>query len=469
MSPQNAELAAAPTNAGAVPTEARPRTPVSRALARLRADPARMAAVRLCWRALWSSRLFVLAVGVAAAAIFGLGSPHNAFDPPGVTGGFGRVGDLLAAPVARWDSAWYLVIAHAGYAPQLGAATAARMAYFPLYPLLMRALALPGTPLIVGGVLVSLCAFALALYGIERLTTLELGGDGGGQAARLAVLVTAFSPMAFFFSAVYTDALYMALSVGVFWCARNGRWAWVGVLGALATATRSTGMMLLVPALLIYLYGPRTDRLPRARGSVPSSHLLRALLPRHRLRADVLWLALVPLGIVLYGAWLGLDGGEALGPFHAEANWYRHFAGPFGGAWEGLVAGVDGARQLLSFQTRHHYFPLVGGSPTIAAWHNLMELAFLLAAIPALVGVAKRLPPAYAAYVVAAMALPLSYPVRPQPLMSVPRYLVVLFPLSMWLGAWLAERPRLRRPALLASVALMGLFVAQFATWHWVA
>jgi hypothetical protein len=469
MSHHNAELTAPHAGpAGAAPIG---RRRAGAALARLRADPARMAAVRDSRRALWASRLLVLCVGVAAVAAFGLGSPHNAYDPPGLTGGFGWLGNVLAAPVARWDSAWYLAIAHYGYRPDLGALTVGRQAYFPLYPLLMRGIASSGTPLIVAGVLVSLGAFALALYGIHRLTVLELeermrGRAACSDAARLAVLVTAFSPMAFFFSAVYTDALYMALSVGVFWCARNGRWAWVGVLGGLATATRSTGLVLLVPALLIYLYGPRTDRLrsvrrwPGWRG---------ALLPRHRPRADLLWLALVPAGVVLYGAWLALSGGEALGPFHAEQGWYRHFAGPYVGAWDGLVAGWDGLRQLLSLQTHHIYFKLAGGSPTIAAWHNLMELAFLALAIPALVGVARRLPLAYAAYVLAAMALPLSYPVRPQPLMSVPRYLVVLFPLSIWLGAWLAEHPRLQRPAFVVSVLLMSLFVAQFATWHWVA
>jgi hypothetical protein len=81
----------------------------------------------------------------------------------------------------------------------------------------------------------------------------------------------------------------------------------------------------------------------------------------------------------------------------------------------------------------------------------------------------RRLPPAYGAYVLAAIALPLSYPVTPQPLMSVPRYLVVLFPLWIWMGAWLAERPRLRLPALALSLPLLVFFTGQFSTWHWVA
>ena len=70
--------------------------------------------------------------------------------------------------------------------------------------------------------------------------------------------------MAFFFSAVYSESLYLALSVGLFVCARRGRWMWVGVLGALAGATRSTGLVLALPALMIYLYGPREDRAPRS-------------------------------------------------------------------------------------------------------------------------------------------------------------------------------------------------------------
>ena len=70
---------------------------------------------------------------------------------------------------------------------------------------------------------------------------------------------------------------------------------------------------------------------------------------------------------------------------------------------------------------------------------------------------------------IAALALPLSDPVSAQPLMSLPRFLLVLFPLTIWLAARLADRPRVRMPALALSALLMALFVAQFATWHWVA
>jgi Mannosyltransferase (PIG-V) len=465
--------------------------------ARARCDEERMTAARECWRALWVSRAVVWAAGVGTVLAFGFGPVRNAFDPPGVTRGFGWLGDLLAAPAARWDAAWYLVIAHYGYRPQLGALTASRTAFFPLYPLGLRAIAWLGAPPVAAGVALSLAALAAALYGIHRLTTLELGGarrlgargaamgeQRAAAAARLAVATTALAPMAFFFSAVYSESLYLALSVGLFWSARQGRWMWVGALGALAGATRSTGLVLALPAAMIYLYGPREDRaadfdddrLRRSGGARAGGGMLRAvrvparrLAPRYRVRRDALWLCALPVGVVLYGAFLGVSGGDPLAPLHAQDVWGRHWAGPYVGVWDGVKAALAGARQLLSFQRRHVYWALAGGSPFVDAGHNLMLAAFLAAAIPAVVGVLRRLPLAYGAYVVAALALPLSYPVGAEPLMSLPRFLVVLFPLGIWLGAWLAERPRAQKPALVGSGALMAFFVAQFATWHWVA
>ena len=457
-----------------------------------RRQSAHAIAVRESWRALWSSRLLVWAASIATLTAFGFGPVRGALNPAGVTRGFGRLGDVLAAPAARWDAAWYLVIAHYGYRPELGAFTASRTAFFPLYPLGLRAIAELGAPPVLAGVLLSVAALAFSLYGIHRLTTLELGArarvgvsrDRVADAARLAVTLTAFAPMAFFFSAVYSESLYLALSVGLFWSARQGRWMWVGVLGALAGATRSTGLVLALPALMLYLYGPREDRPPdfdedrrrRSGGASAGGGRWRAvwissgaLRPRYRVRRDVLWLGLLPAGVIAYGAFLGFSGGDPLAPLHAQGVWGRHFVGPYVGVWDGVKAAFDGARQLLSFQRRHVYFSIAAGSPFVSAGHNLMLLAFLLTGIVAVAGVLRRLPLAYGAYVVAALALPLSDPPPAQPLMSLPRFLVVLFPLSIWLAAWLAERPRARTPALAFSALLMAFFVAQFATWHWVA
>jgi hypothetical protein len=238
----------------------------------------------------------------------------------------------------------------------------------------------------------------------------------------------------------------------------------VGVLGGLAAATRSAGVVLLLPALMIYLYGPREDLMPELvrRGR-------SRLLPHYRLHANVAWLSLLPAGVAVYGLGLALGGGDVLAPFHAQGVWGRHFAGPYVGVWDGLKAAFEGVRQLLSFQRSHVYFPAASGSPIVAAGHNIVLFAFLVGAAPLFVGALRRLPPAYGVYAIAALALPLSYPVAGQPLMSLPRFLVVLFPLNIAGGAYLAEHSRLIRPALIGSALLMVVFLAQFATWHWVA
>ncbi len=449
------------------------------------------------------------AAGVAAVLIFGFGPARTAYHAPGLTSGFGFIGDVLVAPAARWDAAWYLTIAHQGYMPQLGPFTEARAAFFPLYPLLISLGLDIGLPGAVAGIAISVLALLGALYGLHRLTALELHAPGSRlwrdpqrtgsleQVPRLALLLAALGPMAFFLSADYSESLFLALSIGAFLQARRGAFVSAGVLGGLAAATRSTGVLLLVPVAIIYLYGPREGSVedPRAEGGAEAratglpgegraasripgprvgvratiARLVRLLRPRFEIDASAASLLLIPAGLGAYLAWYWLAGGEVLAPFHAQALWGRHFAGPFVAVFDGLKAAFEGARQLISGQSRHLYYPLSGKSAFIEAEHNLMLLVFLLLALPALVGVFRRLPLAYGAYLLVALALPLSYPVVTQPLMSLPRFLLVMFPIFMWLAAYLAPRPRARSAVLVLCVLSLVFFTGEFSTWHWVA
>ncbi len=464
---------------------------------------AHTAAVRDTGRVLLGSRLVVWLAGAGTTAVLGLGPARKVIDHAQLTRGFGSLGDLLVAPAARWDAGWYLLVAQHGYAPGLGAATAPRSVFFPLYPLLVRGFS--GTELgpVGAGVLISVVALALALYWLHRLTALEFGSQEPGVAragvaragvARegvaggweestrkdipaMTVAVVAFAPMAFFFSAVYSEALFLALSVGVFWCARTGRWAFAAVLGALASATRPTGVLLIAPVVILYLYGPRGDRPPDrdaystvagAKEAPLISRLRGYARPRYRLRWNALWLALMPVGVVAFAAYLGLSGGDPTSPFSSQQLWGRYFAGPFVGLWDGVVAAFGGVRQLVSLQEHHSYVANASGAPLVSASHDVVLFGFAVVAIVAVVGVLRTLPPAYGAYVVLALALPLSYPVAGEPLMSLPRFLLVLFPLGMWMGRWLAGHPRARAPVLLASALSMAFFTGAFATWHWV-
>lgn len=413
-----------------------------------RALPARAAvmaddAVADAWRALWTSRLLVWAAAVVAVLVFGLSERAADFDPTGLTTPYGTTGDALVAPFGRWDSVWFMSIAADGYDG------GAREAFFPLYPLLVRIAGAPLGSTLIGGALASTALLGLALVLLHRLVCL----DHDRAVARNAVLVTALVPMSFFFSAVYSESLFLALSIGAVYAARRERWAWAGALGLLAATTRSAGVLLLIPLAMIYLWDVRR----------PS---LRAMRP---LRADALWLALVPLGLASYCGFLALAGHDALAPFRAQEVWFRSFAGPFVGAWDGAGAAWDGARQLLSGSRQPVYFTQAGGDPFVVARHNVELFVWLVLTLVAVAGMLRRLPAAYGAYVVAALALPLSYPVGPQPLMSLPRFVAVLFPLAIWLALWMTGRAARERIVLGAFAVALAVYSAIFATWHWVA
>ena len=388
-----------------------------------------------------SSRFAVLLVAIFAALSFGPASGglarENAhkFDEPALTH---ALADPLLAPLARWDSAWYLRIADSGYGD-----STPRAAFFPLYPLLIRGVATvfggSNGALLVAAYLVSLAAFLGALTLLHRLTELELGR----RLARPTLLLLAVFPAAVYFGAPYSESLFLLLAVGAFYAARTGRWAWAGACAGLASATRSAGLLLLLPLALIWW-----DSRPR------------------RAR-DAAWLALAPAGIAAYAAWLGIAEGDAFRFLDVQDAWSRELTIPLAGAWDGLVAAVDGVRQLASGSRSPVYFEQAAGDPFRIAAINVMLFATLVFAVVACIGVLRRLPRAYGAWVAASLVLPLTFPVTPQPLMSLPRFVAVLFPVFMWLAIVSDER-RSTDVVVAVSALGLGLFTAQYATWHWI-
>jgi hypothetical protein len=408
--------------------------------------------------ALIASRAVVWTAGMTAFAVAGARDPRVPH--------LGVVADTLAAPVTRWDSIHFEWIALHGYA------TRHLSAFFPLYPLLARAVASVVHSLLAGGALVSLAAFLIALVVVRRLAELELGE----AAARRTVWLLACFPAAVFFSAFYSESLFLVLTAGAFYLARRGRFGWACAVGALASATRNTGVLIAVPIALLYLYGPRADRPQAETGARPRAGtddaesaaggaarapergrgLAARLRPRHPPRADALWLALVPAGLVAYSAYQAVRFGDPLATWHAQTFWSRGFHGPFSAVWYAIPKTWQASYEL--FTGSHDTFE----SPVA----KLALFGALALALVALAGLFRRLPVAYGAYVLAALAPPLSTPWPAHPLMSFPRFLAVLFPVHMWMASHTAP-PRRLAAVLIASTGMLAVLSVKFATWGW--
>jgi hypothetical protein len=214
--------------------------------------------------------------------------------------------------------------------------------------------------------------------------------------------------------------------------------------------TRMTGLLLVVPVVILFFYGPRGDA-PPAEGA-------RRLRPRYPLAPQVLWTALIPCGVAAFLGYLALRGFDASVPLHAEQQfWARHFVQPLAVIGDGAVSAW-------------HELRLATLSATTSGFErqSLIQFAALAISAAALIGVLRRLPFAYGAYAGCALMVSLSSEASGKALVSYDRYAAVVFPLYMWAGAWAAGRGSARKLILLSSVFAVG-FAVEFATWRFVA
>lgn len=141
---------------------------------------------------------------------------------------------------ANFDGRHFINIATQGYQHT-------NFAYFPLYPLTisLAGYVLPFSHLYLG-IGISLAAFLFALVYVYKIVLLDFSKN----IALWTIIFLAIFPLSFFYNAVYTDSLFLALSVASFYFARRNNWLVAGVLGFLAATSRLSGVVL-APALLV--------------------------------------------------------------------------------------------------------------------------------------------------------------------------------------------------------------------------
>ncbi|MGW1889587.1 hypothetical protein ACWCP6_04895 [Streptomyces sp. NPDC002004] len=294
----------APPRHGLLPGSRRPHTPPRPrpgALERVRRSLRRAAPALLCYTAVRMAGLLVLVRWSHAL--------HHGVWP---------------AIADDWDSNWYLGIADQGYTHRLGTAyNANNLAFFPLYPFLVKAVAAvtPGSRGTVG-LLLAMGFSLVAAWGVFAVGH-RLHGQRAGTL--LAVLWAAF-PVGIVQWMGYTESLFTALTAWSLYAVLTGRWLWAGSLAALAGLTRPTGIAL------------------AAAVTVPALLALRRGFSARILAAAVL----APLGWLAYVGWVGRRLHRWDGYFAVQELWHNQ--------WDGGRETLHWMRSLLTREATPQLF-----------------------------------------------------------------------------------------------------------------
>lgn len=364
-----------------------------------------------------ATRLALLAAGLLAAALL----------PSGLLLQKGNLVRHAQEPLplaigARWDAEWYLLIAERGYGADdafVGLPVNYRSGddsgFFPLYPMLIRAVAAVGFGTLAAGLLVSNLALLLGAALLRDLVK----QDRGEEEARRAVWLLLSFPTSFFLSAVYAEAVLLATTLAAVRWARAGRPLLAGAAAALSCVARPTGVLVLLPVAF-----------ELARDGTAGTRLRRVAA------------AFVPPAIAI-GAWLAF----------CQARF---------GEWAPFVARQERWRGAMSGPWRAfaRYFE----SPEIhGAHHSTIDFVVASLLVLSIPWMFRRLRRGDAVYGTVAILLPLG-----STLWSFSRFASVVYPLPMLLARAGAARPDRHTALVVAGMGLGGFLAALYAAWWWV-
>ena len=326
---------------------------------------------------------------------------------------------------ANFDGQHYLSIA------QKGGYGFGQQAFFPLYPLLIKALggAFGGglASLNLAGLIISNSAFVVALVGLYKLLRLKFTE----RITRFTIILLLVFPVSFYFGSVYTESLFLALVVWSFLLAKRGKWLYACILGGLAAATRVIGVLLL-PVLFIELFQQSKNKI---------------------LDTRYLYLLLIPLGLLAYMYFLYQTYGDPLLFIRALPGFGEQRS----------------ATPILLPQVFYRYIfkilPSVNFSYFPAAFTTVLEFlvggGFLLLAVLSF----KRLSLSYSLF----LTLGYLVPTLSGSFSSLPRYSLVLFP-AFVLGAIYLDKASRAIKLTVVSILGVGLCIATalFVRGYWV-
>lgn len=360
----------------------------------------------------------------------------------------------LLGPWQRFDTNHYLRIAQQGYAHE------ADSVFPPLYPLLIRGLGtlFGGTPTadLAAALLISNLALLALFILFHHIAAAEIGPDH----ATRALVYFALFPTGFFLFAGYTESLFILLALGSLWAGRNGRFPLAGLLGLLASLTRLTGWVLVLPLAYEFFFG---DQGPgrQNRGSVIGTWL-SANRKQGNLQSPIatnhspfsilnsLFSILLPaLGSALFLLLRWALGLRPLGQIYAD-YWYQ-------------TTGFPGLDMATAVQTL-----FLGGTARAGEFTLIFDLLMVFFLAGTTVWVWRRLGPTWGLYNALLLLFILLPTSELKPLYSFSRYALAFIP-TFFVLAEAGKRPFLNRLILYPSILLYLWFSGQFFVWGWVA
>jgi hypothetical protein len=365
---------------------------------------------------------------------------------------YANPGNLLIDGLVRDDSWWYVNIVEHGYSVgDVATHVQGNAVFFPLYPLLVSVVAGVTGSIYLAGILVSNAAFILALSYLYRLVRQQFDHE---TAAR-AIFYMAAAPAAVFFSAIYTESLYVALVCATFFYAQKGDWLPAMLAGALVSATRNTGIILTGVIVFEGLHQQGVRIIPRPLWAGTPAATIAAWRGHFQQQIQLLpscfpsltAAAWVPAGLLAFMAYLTMQFNDPLAFIHTQATWGR----PTGGG---------SATRLIS-----HTIDLLNIGPHFWAGQvharTLLELIYSLAVAPLIVAVVWKLRPAYGLYAAASFLIPLSTGT----VGSMLRYTLVLVPCYILLAHW-GRRGWVDRLVVGVFLPLMAYLAIIFSHWY---
>ncbi|MCY1080448.1 mannosyltransferase family protein [Archangium lansingense] len=365
--------------------------------------------------------LVILAAVLACAVSAGMGARryHRKKNPQAPVA---RIDEYVVMGFVGWDSNWYAHIVEQGYFYRPGEQSS--VAFFPLYPLAVRAVDELGPDVHQAGVLVTLLCGPLALLLFLHWARFRVDEPIALQASLLLALYP-FS--LFLYGVMYSDALFLLLVVGAFLLLEKGHLGLAVLLGAVATAARPVA-----PAVVLGLLARRLEW-KRERGE--------------RWTALDLLPVLSALGFVLYILYLDKQFGAPFAFVEVQSAW-------------GQEPGWRSWLKLSWFKTV--FSP---DTNTETALRLCIHAALTLGALALVWPTFRKLGWGYGVYCAVLVGIPT---LSTKDFMGMGRYLLSAFPLFLTLALLLREHPRVRQGLLAAGAVSLVFLAAAFGLEHYI-